>query len=98
MKKTFLRIQGIKGGTMPVWELMEAMRENGIPFVQANSYQHTGSRETAAYWENGKDLLYALVRVSDIPLVHLINSGCVVKEEPTFNWWRWNNEWNNIPF
>ena len=96
MRKTFLRIQGINGGSLPVWQSMDAMIEYRISFVQANSYQHSGSRDTANYWETGMDLLYALVREDDVAMIHLLNDGCVIRDAAGFKWWRWSNDL--IPF
>lgn len=63
------------------------MRNNGIPFLQANSFGgNYGSRHTMVNWTAGHDLLIALVRDSDVPLIHLLNTHCRVSEETDFKW------------
>jgi hypothetical protein len=88
MDKTFIRIQGIRGGSTPVLNMMSTMRENGIPFVLANNYYHYGSRRLILNWSSGGELLYALVRISDIPMIKLLNTQCRIVENPEFEWWR----------
>jgi hypothetical protein len=88
MKKTFLRIQGFNGGCEPVMAIMQQMREASIPFIIANDHIHSGSRRLLREWPVGSDLLYALVRQSDVPLIKLINTKCRIVEDPDFNWWK----------
>ncbi len=94
MKKTFIRVQSIDGSrsqgfgyTRDVRDMMLRMRTNNIPFLQGNSFSgNYGSRRTLANWSENHDLLIALVRDSDIPLIRLLNTHCRVSEEPEFKW------------
>jgi hypothetical protein len=85
VKKTVLRIQA-KGGRAPVVAMMEAMIRAGIPFVMANSVSHPGSRATLRDWGENSDLLFALVRDSDVAMIRLINTECTIRDN-NHVWW-----------
>lgn len=92
MEKTFLRIQGKRGGYEPVANLMVKMWINRIPFVQVNSNVNSGSKNTINRWDRGKDLLYVLVRKEDVALIKLMNTECAIVDAPDFRWRKWRSE------
>lgn len=81
MKKVKLHIHHKWFQGEPVLDFKVRMRDAGIPFLgrrRTSDIIYMNSRTAIAEWDSEQNLGRILIRESDLALVHLLNTDCII--------------------